>query len=113
MAPNADGDGFRAAAPAAKGLFAAGALGVGFFAKGLGCDAAFAEGAAPKGLCGALWPLFWAPVAAPKGLDAKGDCFGPEGKGFDAKGDAAGCCDPAGQPLPPKEAIVFAGHLCR
>lgn len=113
LAPNAGGDGFPAAAPAAKGFFTAGALGLAFFAKGLGCDAAFAEGVAPKGLCGTLLPLFWDPAVAPKGLDEKGDCFGVEEKGFDAKGDAVGCCDPAGQPLPPKEAIVFAGHLCR
>lgn len=113
LAPNTDGDGFGAPAPVAKGFFTAGALGLGFFAKGLGCDAEFADGVAPNGLCGALLPLFWAPFAAPNGLDEKGDCFCAEEKEFDAKGDAEGCCDPAGQPLPPKEAIVFAGHLCR
>ena len=93
LAPNTDGDGFGAPAPVAKGFFTAGALGLGFFAKGLGCDAEFADGVAPNGLRGALLPLFWAPFAAPNGLDEKGDCFCAEEKEFDAKGDAEGCCD--------------------
>ena len=52
----------------------------------------------------------------PNGLDADGWGFGFEAKGLDAKGEAEGVCEAGGQPLPPKEDIVFAGedgHLGR
>ncbi|MBE3043813.1 hypothetical protein IMZ48_14810, partial [Candidatus Bathyarchaeota archaeon] len=100
-------------------LFAAGAFEGGFFENGFGCEVGAVEDAAANGLRTAAPPLLWGAVAggcAPNGLDADGWGFGFDAKGLDAKGDAEGVCDAGGQPLPPKEDIVFAGedgHLGR
>lgn len=58
LAPNADGEGFCVDAPPWKGPFAAGAFEAGFFAKGLGWEAAEVEEGAAKGLRVAAPPLF-------------------------------------------------------
>ena len=119
MAPNIDGEDLSAVAPVWKGFFDAGAFEAGFFAKGLGCEVEELEGVGANGLRKASSPLFWGAVAAgfaPNGFDEDDEGFGSDEKGFDAKGEAADVCEAGGQPLPPKEDIVFVGgdgHLGR
>lgn len=53
---------------------------------------------------------------AENGFGADDEGFGFAAKGFGAKGEAEAFCEAGGQPLPPKEDIVFTegdGHLSR
>lgn len=115
LAPNTDSEGFWAPPPPSNVLLCAGAFEAGFTAKGLGCDVEAVEGFAANGL-GKAPPLLSGACAA--GFTANG--FDEGGEGFDVVenglGAAAGFCEAGGQPLPPKEDIVFAeggGHLGR